>query len=288
VSAVASEEEGRAAGQTTADRIPRDRPLGVIHSGGRYLFGFGPDSYGIWDAANEGPPVEEFPPTKEGRLSGWRRYMELEPSVQTIPVEQHPVREEVEEVETRSRRGGLLIGGGIALLLVIGLIVFALTRSSSTGPGGGGGSEVTGPKTTHMDITGSMTLSEDLKQKTFSPPGQGFTRHMIATWAGAQTKLKFDFDDPTPGDYTTGQLPRLRRLDFTFTPTSPSSTPSGASSTPTGSPSPVTITSVGGECQVKVNNADSNALSGSYTCTGLKIPGSDQTVDIKGTFFAKP
>lgn len=257
--------------EEVTDRIPRDRPLGVIHSGSRYLYGFGPNSYAIWDAAKEGPPVEEFPPTKPGRLDGWHRYMDLEPAAKNIPPDQSPVREDLEEVETPSRRGGLLVGGGIALLLIIGLVVFLATRSNKGGAGGSGGGAVTGPKITHLDISGGVTLSEDLKQKTFSPPGQGFTRHMIASWAGPQTKFKFDFDDPIPGDYTTSQLPRLRRFDFSFTP------PGGTL---------LQVTSVGGECTVTINNSDTNALSGSFQCTGLKPSGSDQTVDIKGTFFA--
>ena len=41
--------------------------------------------------------------------------MELEPAAQKIPPEQVPVKEELEEVETRSRRGGILVGGGIAV-----------------------------------------------------------------------------------------------------------------------------------------------------------------------------
>ena len=267
---MAGEQEGSTAEQVK-DRIPRDRPLGVIHSGGRYLYGFGPNSYGIWDAANEGPPAEEFPATKEGRLEGWRRYVELEPAAQNIPPEQSPVREELEEVELRSRRGGILVGGGIALALIIGLVVFLLTRSNQAGPGGTGNGAVTGPKVTHLDVTGALTLSEDLKQKTFSPPGQGFTRHMIATWAGAQTKLKFDFDDPSPGEYTTGLLPRVYTLDISFTP------PGGTE---------LVLSSRGGECTVKIDTADTNALSGSFTCTGVTPQGSDEVVDLKGTFFA--
>jgi hypothetical protein len=272
VSAVAGEEEGSAVGQKVVDQIPRDRPLGVLHSGGRYLFGFGPNSYAIWDAAKEGAPVEEFPASKQGRLDGWRRYVEMEPAAQTIPPEQSPVREDLEEVETPSRRGGLLVGGGIALLLIVGLVVFFLTRSKNGGTSGPGG-PIAGPKVTHLDITGAFTLSEDLKQKSFNPPVPGgFTRHMIASWTGAQMELKFDFDDPVPGDYTTDQLPRLRRLDFTITP------PGGTK---------VQITSVAAECKVTIDHADTSALTGSIDCAQLTPPGSDQTIAIKGTFFAK-
>src|SRR5439155_8899827 len=205
VRAVAEEEQGSTVGQAT-DRIPRDRPLGVIHSGGRYLFGFGPNSYAIWDAANEGAPVEEFPATKQGGLDGWRRYVEREPAAQKIPPEQSPVREEHEEVEARSRRGGILVGGGIALLLIIGLIAFIATRSKTTGTGGGGEETVTGPTTTHMDITGGVTLSEDLTQKSFSPPGTGLIgQYVRAKWAGAQTELILSFDTPVPGEFPSSQ-----------------------------------------------------------------------------------
>jgi len=278
VNLVGAEEED-STGSTVAhvkEHVPRDRPLGVIHSGSRYLYGFGPDSYAIWDAANEGKPVEEFPATREGRLAGWRRYVEMEPIAQEIPPEQAPVREDVEEVEAPSRRGALLIGSGITLALIIGLVAFLLTRPDETGPGTGNGGPITGPTVTHIDITGAVTLSEDLKQTKFQPPPEGFSnRHMIASWEGTQTKMAFDFDDPTPGDYTTGQLPRLRVLEIFFTP--PEATEE------------IHIRSVQGECQVKIAHADSNALSGSYECIGVALPGSEteETIDLKGTFFAK-
>jgi len=272
---VGAEEEGSTVAHVK-ERVPRDRPLGVIHSGGRYLYGFGPDSYAIWDAANEGSPVEEFSATREGRLAGWRRYVEMEPVAQQIPLDQAPVREDVEEVETRSRRGALLIGGGIGLALIIGLVAFLVTRSEEGGPGSTDGGPITGPTTTHIDITGAVTLSEDLTQKKFQPPPEGFSnRHMIANWEGAQMKLAFDFDDPTAGDYTTGQLPRVRRLEFFFTP------PGGTEE--------LHIRSVQGECQVKIDHADTNALTGSFECTGVALPGSEseETIDLKGTFSAR-
>lgn len=260
------------------DRIPRDRPLGVIHSGGRYLYGFGPNSYAIWDAATEGSPVEEFPATKQGRLDGWRRYVELEPAAQRIPPEQVPVKEELEELEVRSRRGGILVGGGIALALIIGLVVFVATRSDKAGPGSTGSGPIKGPTTTRVDITGAFTLGEELKQTKFQPPKEGFSnRHMIAEWKGAQIRMAFDFDDPTPGDYKTGQLPRLRRLEFFFTPP--------------GATEEVSVRSTLGECEVKIEHADVNALSGSFECIGItppgSEPGSEDTIDLNGTFFAK-
>jgi hypothetical protein len=271
VSAVAEEEQVSTVGQV-ADRIPRDRPLGVIHSGGRYLFGFGPNSYAIWDAASEGAPVEEFPATKQGRLDGWHRYVELEPEAQKIPPEQSPVREEVEEIEARSRRGGILVGGGVALLLIVGLIVFLTTRSKETGPGGTTAGSGGGPTTTHVDVTGQFNVSEDLTQKSFTPPKGLSGVHIKGSWEGATMKLALDFENPSPGEYTTSQFP-FRRLDVSF------AAPDGAE---------LQLTSLQGDCKVKLNKADEQSVSGSFDCTGVTPTGSDQTVDIKGTFFAKP
>ena len=265
-----AEDQGSTVGEV-ADRIPRDRPLGVIHSGTRYLFGFGPRSYGIWDAATEGAPVEEFPATKEGRLAGWRRYMEIEPVAQQLPLEQHPVREEREEVEAPSRRGGILVGGGIALVLIIGLIAFLATRSKTGTAGGGGDEAVTGPTTTHIDVSGGITLSEDLTQKSFTAP-EGLGRYVRASWQGAQTKLTLNFDTPAPGQYPTAQLPRVQELDVSFT------APDG---------SKVDLKSFSGECNIKIDNTSSTNLSGSFDCTGYTPAGLTQTIDIKGTFFAK-
>jgi hypothetical protein len=269
VSVVVAEDQGSTVGEV-ADRVPPDRPLGVIHSGTRYLYGFGPRSYGIWDAATEGAPVEEFPATKEGRLAGWRRYLEMEPAAQQLPLEQHPVQEEREEVEVRSRRGGILVGGGIALVLIIGLVAFLATRSDNTGAGGGGDETVTGPTTTHIDVSGGVTLGENLTQKSFTPPG-GLGRYVRARWAGAQTKLTLNFDTPEPGEYTTAQLPRVHQLDVSFT------APDG---------SKFDLKSVQGECNIKIDNTSSKNLSGSFECTGVPLTDPTQTIDIKGTFFA--
>jgi hypothetical protein len=186
------------------------------------------------------------------------------------------VREEREEVEAPSRRGGILVGGGIALLLIVGLVAFLSTRPDEAGPGDTDGGPIAGPSETRIDITGAITIGEDLKQTKFQPPVEGFSnRHMIANWEGTQTKLAFDFDDPTPGDYTTAQLPRLRRLDFSFTPTGGTETH---------------LRATHGECQVTIAHADTNGLSGSFECLAVPLPGSEteETIDIEGTFFAKP
>ena len=66
----------------TASRVPPDRPLGLLHQGSRYSYGFSPSGYGIWDNLSSGAPTEQFPPSKVGRMAGWHRYMEMEHGAQ--------------------------------------------------------------------------------------------------------------------------------------------------------------------------------------------------------------
>src|SRR5438093_12006459 len=111
-------------------RIPRDRPLGVIHSGNRYAFGYGPDFYGIWDAAASGPPSEQFPATDQGRQAGWRRYVELEPSAAGVAsMAESPDqvwRREVEEDRARRRRHSLIVLAAVVVVIAGGITALAL------------------------------------------------------------------------------------------------------------------------------------------------------------------
>jgi hypothetical protein len=50
------------------------------HSGFRYVLGYGPDSFGIWDRHAPGGPAETFPRTDDGWRSAWIRFVGLEPN----------------------------------------------------------------------------------------------------------------------------------------------------------------------------------------------------------------
>ena len=50
------------------------------HSGFRYVLGYGPDNFGIWDRQSPGSPMETFPRTDEGWRSAWVRFAGLEPN----------------------------------------------------------------------------------------------------------------------------------------------------------------------------------------------------------------
>jgi hypothetical protein len=274
VRAVADEEQHSTV-KEVHDRIPRDRPLGVIHSGSRYLFGFGPESYAIWDAAREGPPIEEFPATRAGRTEGWNRYAALEPAVQNISADQSPGREEVDELEEPpSHRRALLIAGGIVLALIIAIVAFAATRPKP-GPSTTNGGKTGGGKTkAHLDISGSATVSEDLALKSFTSPGSVLSGVVRASWEGAKSSLKLAFENIAIGEFPTTAFPE-RTVTITYT---------GADG------SKVEFKSSAGECTIKIDKSEPSAISGSFDCTGASpgsSPGaSSPPVDIKGTFDA--
>ncbi|HXF37864.1 MAG TPA: hypothetical protein VNO17_11910 [Actinomycetota bacterium] len=60
------------------DPLP-DRPV-YTHTGSRYVLGYLPDAFAIWDRASPEAPVERFPRTDEGWAEAWRRYTTIEPT----------------------------------------------------------------------------------------------------------------------------------------------------------------------------------------------------------------
>jgi hypothetical protein len=76
---------------TEPGAAPKDAPLPAppgwagplqqyTHSGLRYLLGYTPSSFGIWDRERPEAPVETFPRTDEGWRAAWLRYSALEPT----------------------------------------------------------------------------------------------------------------------------------------------------------------------------------------------------------------
>src|SRR3954447_4775209 len=59
-------------------------PVQFSHTGQRYLLGYDPTHFGIWDRSSPGTPVERFPRTDDGWSQAWRRYASLEPSSQPV------------------------------------------------------------------------------------------------------------------------------------------------------------------------------------------------------------
>jgi hypothetical protein len=50
------------------------------HTGSRYLLGFAPDHFGIWDRNTPQQPVETFPRNDDGWAAAWARYAAIETS----------------------------------------------------------------------------------------------------------------------------------------------------------------------------------------------------------------
>jgi len=50
------------------------------HTGSRYLLGYAPDHFGIWDRNAPQRPVETFPRNDEGWSAAWARYAAIETS----------------------------------------------------------------------------------------------------------------------------------------------------------------------------------------------------------------
>jgi hypothetical protein len=73
--------EARPAGTTGQP----DASVRYTHSGFRYVLGYGPDVFGIWDRESPAAPAETFPRSDEGWRNAWIRFVGLEPN--HVPVE---------------------------------------------------------------------------------------------------------------------------------------------------------------------------------------------------------
>jgi hypothetical protein len=56
------------------------------HTGHRYVLGYGPDFFGIWDRTSPGTPAERYPRTDDGWRQAWTRFAGMEPN--HAPVQQ--------------------------------------------------------------------------------------------------------------------------------------------------------------------------------------------------------
>jgi hypothetical protein len=55
-----------------------DAKVEFTHTGGRYLLGYGPDYFGIWDRNAPQQPLERFPRNDQGWAGAWQRYSAIE------------------------------------------------------------------------------------------------------------------------------------------------------------------------------------------------------------------
>jgi hypothetical protein len=70
-----------ATGQPAAAQpAPVESKIEFTHTGSRYLLGFAPDHFGIWDRNTPQQPVETFPRNDDGWAAAWARYAAIETS----------------------------------------------------------------------------------------------------------------------------------------------------------------------------------------------------------------
>lgn len=59
---------------------PPEAKIEFTHTGSRYLLGYAPDHFGIWDRNRPQQPVETFPRNDDGWAAAWARYATIETS----------------------------------------------------------------------------------------------------------------------------------------------------------------------------------------------------------------
>lgn len=91
------------------------------HSGYRYILGYTPELYGIWDREAPGPPVQRFEHTHDGWAQAYLAYVALEPNAVEVAPAGHAVG-----AGRATRTNGLAIASlvlGIVWLWGIGSIM---------------------------------------------------------------------------------------------------------------------------------------------------------------------
>jgi len=57
-----------------------EQKIEFTHTGSRYLLGYAPDHFGIWDRNAPQQPLERFPRNDDGWAAAWARYSQIEPN----------------------------------------------------------------------------------------------------------------------------------------------------------------------------------------------------------------
>ncbi|HEY8115289.1 MAG TPA: hypothetical protein VIH70_02635 [Actinomycetota bacterium] len=79
--AAAPEQAAPAAAAPVATAAPApEAKIEFTHTGSRYLLGYAPDHFGIWDRNTPQQPVETFPRDDDGWAAAWARYATIETS----------------------------------------------------------------------------------------------------------------------------------------------------------------------------------------------------------------
>ncbi len=69
----------------TSAAAPAEPSIRYTHSGYRYVLGYDPDHFAIWDRQSPTAPAERFPRTDDGWRQAWTRFASLEPNNVAVP-----------------------------------------------------------------------------------------------------------------------------------------------------------------------------------------------------------
>ena len=78
--AAAAPEPAAAQAAPAAEAPAPETKIEFTHTGSRYLLGYAPDHFGIWDRNTPQQPVETFPRNDDGWAAAWARYAAIETS----------------------------------------------------------------------------------------------------------------------------------------------------------------------------------------------------------------
>jgi hypothetical protein len=128
-------------GSLSSPSEPRSGPrvgegaLRFTHSGHRYLLGYGPDVFAIWDRQRPGGPVARFPRTDHGWDQAWHNYSAWEPTSMAVPSPGAPPSElrigSHSFVAGRARARWAMAGLGLAAAAASGTLVASAIHLSN-------------------------------------------------------------------------------------------------------------------------------------------------------------
>ncbi len=95
------------------------------HSGERYILGYGPDFFGIWDRTVPGGAVMRFPRTDAGWNEAWNRFSAMEPRLVQVPLA-GTIAPDLRTASTPYRSGHALVQWLTGLLGAIVVMSFVL------------------------------------------------------------------------------------------------------------------------------------------------------------------
>lgn len=261
-----------------------DERLGVMHSGSRYLLGFGRNYYGIWEQGAPDGPAQRFPASEKGRHEAWEAYVQLEPSAGEAHAADVATDESMDQGKHGWTRGRIITASVAAAVVILAIVLIQVNKSGKSGTSAGGPLG----NTAHVDVSGGAIANEDLTQQSFKLTGFGsLYPNLDATWAGASVTMHMSISVPQLGSLTTSQVP-ARRVEFTILPSGSASGSPIASPSASASASGLQYLSINAECTLTFTTMQKDGVSGSLSCTGVQgLTTGSTPIDVKGTFSGK-